>query len=67
MPMYREVTMDIPRDRMAGKRRASFILFSRGRTYRRIIGERERRIQRNMNKRKACHFWVITKELEAGT
>lgn len=33
MTMYRAVMMDIPKDRMAGKRRVSFILFSRGRTY----------------------------------
>ena len=32
MAMYRVVMIDIPRDRMVGKRRASFIWFSRGST-----------------------------------
>lgn len=47
MVMYRVVMMDIPKDRMAGKRLASFILFSRGRTYQNITvkGERRRKKQ----------------------
>lgn len=64
MLTYRAVMMDIPKDRMSGKRRASFILFSRGRTYRNISVriEEEKKEHKHKEKRHATSEGIYTKE-----
>lgn len=52
MPMYKAVTINIPKDRTAGKRRAFIILFSRGRTYGNIAMREDKRRKRDMNIKK---------------
>lgn len=69
MPMYKAVTINIPKDRTAGKRRAFIILFSRGRTYGNITMREDKRRKRDMNIKKngIPLLHIYPKELVAGT